>query len=156
MKRKAFFARVLLAVLASTQVYAVTKIQRIDVVNLLWNQNGTSGIPGLTPTSVVVAFNNGGAKPCYTNTLSFQGATTVLAGTGQVCIAAVTSISVTPVAGPAGTVYAAPSNFAITGSYFATQIIINQLTAPTFDSTNGSVVTQGTVQATIQGQFKND
>ncbi len=163
MKRTLILAQALLAVTASTQIFAAPEthtvgaapIQRIDVVNMLWNQNGTGGAAGLSPTSVVVAFQNGGAKPCFTTTLAFQGATTVLAGTGQACVAAVTSVDVTPVAGPAGTVYATPASVAITSTFYATQVIINNKTDPIFDATNGAVKTQGVAQATVQGQLRN-
>lgn len=153
MKRNLAIIPALLAVLASASVFAASPIQRIDVVNMLWNPNGTGGVPGLTPTSIVVAFNNGGSRACVTTTLAFQGATTVLAGTGQACTAAITSVSITPIAGPAGTVYAAPADIPITNSYYATQIIINNKTDPIFDATNGAVKTAGAVQATVQGQF---
>lgn len=151
MKRNMLFA---FAILASTQVFAANPVQRIDVVNMLWNPNGTAGAQGLSPTSVVVAFNNGGAKPCFTTTLAFQGSTTVLAGTGQACVAKVTTVTFTPVAGPAGTVYATPGSATnINGAFFTTQLIVGNGTDPQFDATNGAVKTQGVISVTSQGQF---
>ncbi len=128
-------------------------IQRIDVVNMLWNPGGTGGVAGLTPTSVVVAFNNGGSRPCFTSTLLFQAGVTVLAGTGQPCVAPVTTITVTPVAGPAGLAYAALSPISINGAYYTNQYIITNQTAPVFDTTNGAVATPGAAQVVIQGQY---
>ena len=127
-------------------------IQQISITNMLWNPNGTGGAAGLTQTSVVAAFNNGGSHPCYTTTLAFQGFINVQVGTGQACVAAVTSVSLTPVAGPAGTVYAAPSDVSINGLYFTNQIITDDNTDPVFDTTNGAVKTQGTVHVAYQGQ----
>jgi len=130
-------------------------LQRIDVVNMLWNPHSTGAAPGLSPTSVVVAFANGGAKPCFTTTLAFEGATTVLSGPGQACVAAVTSVTITPVTGPAGQVFATPSGPTnIDGSYYATQMIITDSTDPVFDSTNGAVKTAGVLSVTSQGQYK--
>lgn len=137
----------------SSQVQALAPIQRIDVVNMLWNPNGTGSVAGLTPTSVVVAFNNGGSRPCFSSTLLFQAGVTVLAGTGQPCVAAITTVTVTPVAGPGGLVYAAPSPISITGSYYSNQLIITNLTDPVFDTTNGAVATPGAAQVIIQGQY---
>ena len=155
MKHKFKIANALLAIVVSSHAFAAAPIQRIDVVNMLWNQNATAAAPGLTPTSVLVAFHNGGGTPCFTTTLAFQGSTTVLAGTGQTCVAAITTVSVTPVAGPAGTVFATPSAVAITSTYYASQIIVNNKTDPIFDATNGAIKTQGVVQATVQGQLRN-
>ena len=139
---------------AQSQVLALAApIQRIDVVNMLWNPGGTGGAAGMTPTSVIVAFNNGGSRACFTSTLLFQAGVTVLAGTGQPCVAAITSVTVTPVAGPAGLVYAAPSAVSINGSYYTNQLIISNQTAPVFDTTNGAVATPGAVQVVIQGQY---
>jgi hypothetical protein len=145
-----------IAILASSLTFAANPIQRIDVVNMLWNPNGTSGVAGLSPTSVIVAFNNGGVKPCSTTTLAFQGAVTVLAGTGQACVAAITSVTITPVAGPAGTVYSALPDTPITSSHYTTQIMINNKIDPIFDSTNGAIKTQGVAQTIAQGQLALD
>jgi hypothetical protein len=108
-------------------------VQRIDVVNMLWNPNSTGGAAGLTPTSVVVAFDNGGAKPCYSTTLAFEGAATVLAGTGLPCATAIASVSVTPVAGPAGAVYAAPTAYATDPNFYASQLVLTNATSPVFE-----------------------
>lgn len=148
-----------LSILISGKIFAVDQltksgtaspIQEITVSNMLWNQNATGGLPGLTPSSIVVAFKNGGAKPCYSTTLAYKSAITILVGTGQPCVAAVTTISVTPVMGPAGTVYAVPSDIVVNGIYYMNQILISNGTDPLFDTTNGTVKTQGAVQATVQ------
>ncbi len=163
MKRTLKLAQALFIIMASTQVIASNQIQntnnqapiqQITVTNMLWNSNATGGVQGLTPTSVTVAFNNGGAKPCFTTTLAFEGLTNVTVGSGQLCGAAVTSVTITPVAGPAGTVYATPSPASINGSYFATQILLGDGTDPVFDTTNGLVKTQGVVNVTMQGSVK--
>lgn len=134
----------------STNLFALANapIQRIDVVNLLWN-NTAGGDGGLTNTSVTVAFNNGGVKPCFTTTLPFQGAITVSAGIGQACVAPINDIAITPLAGPIGLVYQAPASAAITTSYYSTQLVIEQFTAPIFDPTNATLLSPGSVIATI-------
>lgn len=128
-------------------------VQRIDVVNMLWNPSATGGAAGLTPTSVVVTFNNGGSRPCFTSTLLFQAGVTVLAGTGQPCVAPVTTITVTPVAGPAGLTYAALTGVSINSAYYSSQYIVTNQTAPVFDTTNGAVATIGAAQVVVQGQY---
>ena len=161
MKGNLAFTSSLLATLISTQSLAshqyanvtVTPIQQISVTNMLWNANGTGGAPGMTQTSVVVAFNNGGSHPCYTTTLAFEGYYNLSVGTGLSCVAAVTSVSFTPVAGPAGAVYTAPTNTSINGSYYTSQLIVSDNTDPVFDTTNGAVNTAGTVAVSYQGQF---
>ena len=134
----------------STNLFALgnAPIQRVDVVNLLWN-SAAGGNGGLTNTTVTVAFNNGGVKPCFTTTLPFQGAITVLAGIGQACVAPVNDIAITPLAGPIGLVYQAPADATITTTYYSTQIVIGQFTAPVFDPTNATLLSPGTVLATI-------
>jgi hypothetical protein len=158
MKRKLLLAvHTLLAVTTTTSLFAApTPTQQIDVVNMLWNTNATSGAAELTQTSVIVAFNNGGAKPCATSVVAFQGVTTVLAGAGQACVAPITSISLTPVTGPAGLIYSAPADTTISGTLYATQIIVDGKTDPVFNATNGSVTTPGTVQVTQQNKLKQD
>lgn len=153
MKRKLILTTAALALAASAQVFAAGPLQRIDVVNLLWNSNASNGVQGLTPTSVLVAFNNGGTKPCFSTTLLFQGSTTLLSGTGQPCSTAVTSITFTPVSGPAGLVYAAPAAYTVNTAYFGTQLYLSNGTDPIFDTTNGAVRSQGSVAVTAQGQF---
>jgi hypothetical protein len=127
-------------------------IQQITVNNMLWNNHSPSQKPGLTSTSIVVAFNNGGANPCFKTTLAFQGSVTVKVGQGQPCIAAVTSVSFTPVAGPVGPVYAAPANEPVNGAYFTTQMLVENGTDPVFDTTNAVVTSQGIIQITTQGK----
>ena len=152
MRRMFIRVQVLLALLVCFPAFAsASPIQQIYVSNMLWNQNATAAAQGLTPTAVVVAFHNGGASACFTTTLAFQGATTILVGTGQPCVAAVTTVSMTPVAGPAGTIYATPTAAAVPGANYSTQILIDNKTDPIFDTTNGKISTQGAVQATIQG-----
>ena len=143
---------------ASGQSYWVANPnQRVDVVNMLWNPNATNGVPGVTQTQVNVAFNNGGAKACQNANLLFEGAVTVLSGVGQVCVAPITSVTVTPIAGPVGLVFAAPgSNFPITSTYYASQFIVTDGGDPLFDATNGTVKTAGTIALTSQGQFLDE
>lgn len=153
MKRKLLGSSVIFSMLASTFVIAAP-IQRIDVVNTLWNPNATGGAQGLTPTAVTLSFNNGGAKPCFVITIPFDGATTAYAGTGQSCVAKISSVSIAPVAGAGGTVFAAPADVVINPAFFETQITLSDQTDPVFDTTNGSVKTQGVVKVTTQGDFK--
>lgn len=153
MKKYSLLTQTVFILLASHSLFAGAPIQRIDVVNMLWNQNGTGATPGITPTAIIVSFNNGGLKPCFTITLPFQGSTTVFAGPGQICINAITSVNFAAVAGPAGTVYSAPTPLNINGAYYSSQIIVNDATDPVFDTTNGAVQTQGTMGFVTQGQL---
>lgn len=154
MKRTLTLTAIVTTVFASSLTFAIAPLQRIDITNMLWNHNATDRAQGLTPTSVTLSFRNGGAKPCFTTNVAFQAGATVLSGTGQPCVAAITSISVTPIAGPAGAVYAAPEDIQINASYFVTQIILSNKNDPIFDSTHGGIKTQGAVQVTTQGQFQ--
>lgn len=157
MKRILLLSQLFLALLVSTQAFALNEtkaihagfLQQIYILNTLWNQNATGGVRGLTPTSVVVAFNNGGSKPCYTTTLAFNQATTILVGTGEACVAEVLTVSITPVAGPAGMVYATPTPVTLNGSYYSTEITLTDNADPIFDTTNGAVHAQGSVQAAM-------
>ncbi|CEG56356.1 hypothetical protein [Legionella fallonii] len=134
----------------STNLFALANapMQRIDVVNLLWN-SAVGGNGGLTNTAVTLSFYNGASKPCFTTTLQFQGAVTVWSGVGQNCVAPVTDIAITPIAGPIGLVYQAPADSIISTSYYSTQLVVGQFTAPVFDPTNATLMAPGTVLATI-------
>jgi hypothetical protein len=142
---------VIVALLTSSAFSA--PIQQVNVTNMLWNANATSGVPGITPTSIVANFYNGGTKPCFTITIAFKGSTTVQAGTGLPCVTAITSVSFTPVAGPVGAVYTTPPDTAINGSYYTTQLIVQNGTDPVFDTTNGAVKTEGVVSISSHGQL---
>lgn len=137
----------------SPQLFAQANapIQRIDVVNLLSNGGG------VTQTSVVVAFGNEGALPCFSTTLAFQGAITVWAGTGQSCVSPITNVTVTPLAASSDVpvVYEPPPPITVNATLYSTQILINQNTSPIFDTTNGTLITTGTVLTTTLSQLAN-
>lgn len=148
MKKKWIMTNILFYFFVSTNLFATANapIQRIDVVNMLWNSAG-GGSGGLTPTPVTIAFQNGGARPCFTTTLRFLGTATVWVGIGQPCVTAVTSAVITP----SGTnpVYSAPeAPTVINGTLYSTQITISQALAPTFDPDSGLLLTEGTAMAT--------
>lgn len=150
MKRKWLIILALLAPITSVNLFAANApIQRIDVVNILGNSSG-----GVTETPVVLSFDNGGSAPCFTTTLAFQGATTLWAGIGQSCVSAVTSLTVTPIAGSgSGTVYVAPPISTINNTFYSAQITIAQNTPPQFDPSDGSITTAGTVLVTTVSHF---
>lgn len=133
-----------LVLAASGSLFAAgnAPVQRIDVVNLL-SSGGTS--PGdSTLTAVEVSFDNGGAEPCMTATLAFQGEITVYAGADEECVAPISLVTVTPIAGPLGLVYQAPAApTVISRGYYATQMVVNQSSPPVFDSANGALLTPG-------------
>ncbi len=143
----------LFALTASTNLFALANapIQRIDVVNLLSNNIG--GSSGLTDTNVVLAFSNGGSTPCFTTTLAFKAAVTVLAGIGQACVAPISDIAITPLAAPIGLVYVAPTDPSITTGFYSSQMVISQLTPPVFDPSNGTLLATGTVIASITNHY---
>lgn len=142
--------------LISAHLFAIENapIQRIDVVNLL--SNGGSVI---TQTPVVITFTSGGASSCFSTTLAYQGAITVLAGAGQPCVTAITNIIITPIANPLGFALAyddqsAPSSD-INTSFYSTQMLVNQKTPPVFDPGNGALLVPGSVQAIINNHIKH-
>ncbi|CAM3083314.1 Uncharacterised protein [Legionella steigerwaltii] len=137
-----------LSLLLLTQIFSTTlhaanaPIQQIDIANLL-------GSGGATETAVLVAFSNGDSLPCYTTTIAYQAVTSIWAGIGQTCQAPITSITLTPIANGLGTVYETPLYpVTVDSSYYSTQIIISQNTAPTFDPNNGNILSPGTLQTT--------
>lgn len=153
MKKKWMISQTLVLILISSSVFAIANapIQRIDIINNLWNSlAGGSG--GQTQTSVKVELDNGSPGPCFTKILPYQSAITVYAGIGQSCINKVVAITVTPYSGP-GTLspsYDPPGTpQAINSSLYLTQIAISQNTAPVYDSINGSLLMKGTVLTTI-------
>lgn len=139
-----FIRSTLLLVIASTKLFATpgAPIQRIDLANILSNAGG------ITETSVLASFTeNNATTPCYQTTLAFNQVMTVWVGANQSCTMPITSLSITPVADANGNapVYLAPDVYPIASTYFSTQITISQNTAPTFDPSNGSVLSFGTV-----------
>jgi hypothetical protein len=142
---------VLLVSIVSTNSFATRSIQQISVTNTLGNTNATGGVPGLTQTAVGLEFNNGGSSPCLTTIVAYGGFFNMQVGTGQACVAAVTSVAIKPVVSPAGTVYSVPPSTTLNTNYYSNQILVSSNTAPTFDSSNGTVVTPGTVTVTYQG-----
>jgi hypothetical protein len=151
--KKWIFIYALGVLIASARLFAGNvPIQRIDVANLL--SNTTGGASGASVTSVVVDFLNGGATPCFTTTLAFQGTVSIWAGIGQTCIAPITSIAITPLPSALGLIYDTPASpFTINGSFYSAQITIIQGTAPTFDPNNGALVSTGALQTTMVSHF---
>lgn len=148
MNRKWIVTHALFAFFISTQLCAAANapIQRIDVVNIL-------GTPGSSQTDVVVNFyNDGVSTPCYTAKLPFNGAATVLVGTGYNCAALVNTLSVTPKSGPIGTLptYEAPiyPTYISTTNYL-NQITVSENTPPVFDPSNGGLLAPGTIKTNV-------
>lgn len=144
MKKTTGVISVLVAIFIATDLYAANApIQRIDIANLLSNGGGISS------TAVSLEFTNGGSTPCFTTTLPYQGVITVWAGMGQACTTAITNLTITPLAGDFGVIYNPPNPLTISNSPYLTQITISQNTAPTFDPTNGTLLSTGTVATTF-------
>jgi hypothetical protein len=134
-------------VLLATQMFAANApIQRIDIVNLLWND--VAGVPGSTDTPILIAFYNGGTIPCYTTTVPFRAAITVWAGIGQACITPVSDLTITPVANPVVT-YAPAVIATLSGGYYVTELTVSQNSPPLFDPSNGAVLAPGTAKTTL-------
>lgn len=151
-----------IAMIAFTSNVAAALLQQIQVANMLYNQDATNSNPGLTTCPVLVKFFTSGATTaCYTTTVPYQGAISVATGAGQPCGTAVAVISLTPVAAPnIGTLYTAPANVTLNTDY-TQQLLIQQAAkngnisfGPVFDTTNGTVVTPGTVSVDVQSHFK--
>jgi hypothetical protein len=107
---------------------------------------------------VLVSFVSGTSTfPCYSTELAFQNILTVWAGIGQKCTTAITSVTITPIAEPGGigVVYQTPNTFVVNGSFYSTQITINQGTAPVFDPINGAIISTGTVNVTSINNLTN-
>jgi ABC-type proline/glycine betaine transport system permease subunit len=156
MKRISIVINALFTIIVSANLFAVASapIQRIDVVNILSN-----GLGSPSQTSVLVAFGNGGALPCSKITLPFQGSTTVWAGIGQTCVTAVTSVTITAIAGPVGigAVYdTTPITYSISSSFYSDQISIIQSIAPVFDGSSGAIIAAGFAQASIVNNLANN
>lgn len=126
--------------------------QSIQVVNLL--ANTLLPDPGMTPTSVLIRYYNGGSEPCWSNTLSYQDDVTIHAGPTQGCLNKVFKVTITPmlVAGKLET-YQGPITVDIDTTKYANQITIHQERAPVFDIQSGLVSSPGTIKAKIQAQF---
>jgi hypothetical protein len=167
--KRFFLFSILLCGISVRANAAPVPVQRIDVINMLWNP--TAGATGLTPTSVLLKFfpKSNSSTPCFTVTLPFEGSSTFFAGTGFACTTAVGSMSVTPVANPVlGTtaVYAPIASYTLVsaaapspgtdGGAFSTQLMIEQKagtgsgTAPVFNTANGTLTTPGTAVVTEQ------
>lgn len=144
---------IMLSLLVSSSVFAFANapVQRIDIVNNLWNELA-GGDGGQTRTSVKIELDNGDASPCFTKIMPFQSNITVYAGIGQLCVNKVVAITITPDSGP-GTLepsYNPPATpTAIDSDLYLTQIAISQDTAPVYDVINGSLVTMGTVLTSV-------
>lgn len=149
MKKIRNISLVLSTLIASTNLFALANapIQRVDVVNQLWN-NLAGGDGGLTNTAVILTFNNGGLSPCFTTTLAFQASITVLAGIGQACVSPVTDITITPLETAIGLVYQMPPDITLYAQYYSSQILISQLSPPVFDPANATILAPGSTFTT--------
>jgi hypothetical protein len=157
--KKIFIAKamIMLVFTASTFASGLTKptppIQRIDIVNMLWNT--TAGSAGATKTAVTIDLSIDGINPCLSMTLPVLSTTTVLAGTGESCSTSVKFVQITPIAGASGVVYATPSALTLAPEKFSAQLIITEGTAPIFHPANGTILSQGTVTITQTSRMKN-
>lgn len=149
-----------LALAVSLPLSAAT-IKSIQVYNNLYNQGGTSGAAGMTPSNVTAQFFNG-ATQCDSVAVGFRAMITELVGTGssQKC-ADVTSVKLVAGTSSINTALQVYNTTAVTVSITGTDyehfIIVQDLgtgvtgtaaadgsIAPIFDATNGTVATQGT------------
>lgn len=145
MNKKVCF--LLALVLSMPSIYAANApIQRLDIVNLLWND--VAAIPGITDTAVQISFYNGESVPCLTTTLAFQAAMTLWVGIGQTCVKPIHEITVTPVANPE-VIYDPAVTSTISSGYYATQVTVSQNSPPVFDPTNGAVLAAGSLKTTL-------
>jgi len=149
-KKKWTITGAFMAMIALPPLFATTNapMQRIDVINLLWN--GAGGTKGISQSAVTVSFENNSPTPCFTSTLAFQGSMTVWVGVGQHCVTPVTSITITPIArSDIGLVYDTPATINISNSLYSAQILVSQNIAPVFDPFNGAILSTGTLQGTV-------
>lgn len=133
----------LLAISAPAKLLAETSIpiQRIDVANLLTT--------GAVSSPVMLAFENGGSTPCITSLLAYQETTTIWAGAGQACLSAIASVTITPMDSSSniGVIYQTPENpVLVDKTRYSTRLLISQNMAPVFNSINGAMISQGTIQ----------
>jgi hypothetical protein len=128
--------------------------QVIQVVNMLSNSVLTN--PGMTPTSVTVAFTDSvTTRVCWSTILSYQGDFTLRTGPKQGCLNPVSQVTITPitVSGVLNT-YSGPLVVPIDQTKYATQLTIVQDVAPIFDAASGLVSTPGTMQVNQQSQYR--
>lgn len=151
MNKLRLLSNFLITLLVSTNLYASSPIQRIDIVNMLSNLGG-----GVTQTPVQVVFSNHESASCYTTILAYNAVLSVFIGAGQPCISPITGMTITPIDQNAAvsTIYLAPSPISISSGYYYTQLSITENAAPTFDPSNGQVLTPGTVTLTTVNHFK--
>lgn len=68
--------------------------QNISIVNILGNTNLPD--PGMTPSSLLIKYFNGGTFPCWTATVDYHDEYIVHAGPGLGCVAKINQIVVMP------------------------------------------------------------
>lgn len=122
--------------------------QSIQIINLLANINLSD--PGMTPTSVIIKYYNGGSNPCWASALNYQEDTTVHAGPWLGCIEKINEIVIDPVlvANKLKT-YENQLRVSINGDKYSHQLTIMQEQPPTFDIKTGLVARPGTMLVKI-------
>lgn len=142
-------------VFAEDGSYVAPFLQVIQIVNMLSNSVITN--PGMTPTSVTVAFTDSvTSKICWSTILTFQSDFTIRTGAKQGCLNPVSQVTITPIAvGGVLNTYSGPLTVPIDLTKYSTQITIVQNAAPVFDTTNGLISTPGTMQVNQQAQYRN-
>jgi hypothetical protein len=161
MKLKSVIASVLASLIVVPAVSSAANVMMIQVYNNLYNQAGTAGAQGMTPSSITAQFYNG-ATQCDSVVVPFRTLVSELVGTGasQKCatVSSVKIVAGTSAINTALQVYAvAPITVAITGADFEHSLIVQDLgtgvtgtaaadgsIAPIFDTTNGNITTAGT------------
>lgn len=139
---------------ANEAPYAAPFLQVIQIVNMLSNSVLTN--PGMTPTSVTVAFTDSvTTRVCWSTILSYQSDFTLRTGPKQGCLNPVSQVTITPISvGGVLNTYSGPLVVPIDQTKYSTQITIVQDVAPIFDAASGLVSTPGTMQVNQQAQYR--
>lgn len=157
-----FKAALLALAVAAPQIASAGNVATVQIYNNLYNQGGTAGAVGMTPSTMTVNYFSSGTTQCDTAVVGFRSLATEVIGTGssQKCatISSVDIIAGASIINTALQVYSTtPVTITLTSADFEHMIIVQDLgtgvtgtaasdgsIAPVFDATNGLVSTKGT------------
>ena len=119
--------------------------QVISINNALANKPNEASA---TRTAINIEYFNGGANSCWQNILQFGEGVTIHAGPTQGCIAKVTRVVISPIAGKSK-IYEGTVNVYLDLNKFSNMITVKQDRAPIFNRDTGMVDTPGSVTTGI-------
>lgn len=122
--------------------------QAIHVMNLAANMDLSN--VGMTPTTIIVKYFNGGRDACWWDKLDYQQDITIHAGPTQGCVDKVTRVTIEPVAVlDKLQVYDNMLTVTIDPMNFSNQLVVKQEKAPLFNKDNGLVLEPGKIKVNV-------